>query len=195
VRMLGWRSSFIFVMAYIIYGVIYEVVFVLRPGEVVTKEELARRFGVSLRTVDRKIHELLSGGVIFPVPSSGDFRKFVYVVVEDMRDFNGVLRDLRALLDEFFGSDDVGRELLWIEVLVELRALYLKARRNRLSATRILVRDLLFLAERYGVGFAKVLKDVLDGLREVMSDREVRDVIRRLVKEGYVAEFDVEVFY
>lgn len=86
------------------------------------------------KTVDRKIYELLSNDLIYPIPTIEDYQKYVYVSLEDTRSFDDVREHLLDKIDEYKEADDVEKEIIWYEIIMELELLYIKAKRNRGSA-------------------------------------------------------------
>lgn len=65
----------------------------------------------------------------------------------------------------------------------------------RLSAARILVLDLLWCAREYGEKVVPMLEKILPGVKEVMSESEVRKFVKLLVDNGFFIGLDVEVMY
>ena len=72
------------------------------------------------KTIDRKIYEMLSGGLIYPIPTIEDFRKYVYVSLEDSRSFEEARNQLLDKIDEYVEADDSEKIIIWYEIIMEL---------------------------------------------------------------------------
>ena len=76
---------------------------------------------------------------------------------------------------------------------MELELLYTKAKKNRLSATRILILDLLWCAREYGEKIVPLLEKILPNVKEVMSDSEIKYFVELLVNSGFFIGLNAKV--
>ncbi|MGQ4915363.1 MAG: hypothetical protein ACP6IU_11565 [Candidatus Asgardarchaeia archaeon] len=166
----------------------------MKKGAKFRKKDLIAE-GKGAKTVDRKIYELLSSGLVYPIPTIEDFRKYVYVSLEDRRSFDEVRKHLLDKISEYDEAETDEQKIIWYEIIMELELLYIKAKKNRLSATRILVLDLLWCAREYGEKIVPLLRDILQNVKEVMSESEIRKFIKLLIDKGFFIGVNVEVLY
>ncbi|MEQ9714511.1 MAG: hypothetical protein ACTSSP_07670 [Candidatus Asgardarchaeia archaeon] len=166
----------------------------MKKGNKFRKRDLITE-GKGAKTVDRKIYELLSSGIIYPIPTIEDYRKYVYVSLEDTRSFDEIRTHLLDKISEYNDAGDDEKKIIWYEIIMELELLYTKAKKNRLSATRILILDLLWCAREYGEKIVPLLEKILPNVKEVMSESEIREFIKLLVDKGFFIGINVEVAY
>ena len=173
---------------------IFYMVYIMKKGTTFKKKDLARK-GLDNKTIDRKIYEMLSSGLVYPIPTIEDYRKYVYVSLEDNRSFNEVRDHLLDKIKEYTEADKDEKMIIWYEIIMELELLYLKSKKNRLSATRILLLDLLWCAKEYGEKIVPALRKILPNVKEVMSESEIRQFVKLLVDSGFFIGLNAEVVY
>lgn len=170
------------------------MVYIMKKGTIFKKKDLAAR-GLDDKTINRKIYEMLSSGLIYPIPTIEDYRKYVYVSLEDNRSFDEVRNHLLDKIKEYTEADSDEKVIIWYEIIMELELLYLKGKKNRLSATRILLLDLLWCAKEYGEKLVSLLNDILPNVKEVMSESEITKFVKLLVDSGFFIGLNAEVVY
>ena len=166
----------------------------MKKGRPFRKKDLIAE-GQEVKTIDRKIYEMLSSGIIYPIPTIEDYRKYVYVPLEDTRPFGDVLKHLLDKIEEYDEATVDEQKIIWYEIIMELELLYLKAKKNRLSATRLLILDLLWCAREYGEKIVPLLKEILPNAREVMPETKIREYIKLLVDRGFFIGINARVVY
>jgi len=152
-------------------------------------DELKQKLKLHGDTFVKEIAKLIAQGILVPVVSiSGDVQ---FITCEDWRSFDEIVTSISHLLTEY-EQDYENRQIIWLEIEWELVSLYEKAKFNRVSATRILLMDLLVIIREYGEKAYKAVKHVLTRIREFMTIEEVQRIIRELVEMNYKVGFNVE---